>query len=373
MSRYTTELRYMIENPQWTDERLGLTQYPIFDEGYRDTLNSHIKKYFYFAEIGFETPARFAMRLKDTMDLIMPYYNQLYESARASINPFITMRYDVKGNEKLQELIERIKDYTKDSAGDTTTDTVKDTTGKSTTDATKATAEGGTQGDITHTTDVTNTEGHENGTSLSDTIDKKDEKTGTTESGNESSKVVYDSQTADHGFSVHSDTPEGFMATSSIEANTYASSAEKTQNTSKHTGSDTTTTTFGKKVDGTYTTNNDSKTTGEHETNTRGKTESTGERDDTITFGKTVGETSHSETETVGKETGHGTVNDIIKDIIHEIENTERNLNRDTWTGYDGFNSTTMSEMLLKWRDTFINIDRMIIHELESLFIQILN
>ena len=93
MSKYTTELRWIIEQTlddrglthiesNWpaTYETIGLNDYPIFDEAYRNTLNNKIIRHYYTREIGAETVGRFRMFVRDAMHLIMPYYNQLYES-----------------------------------------------------------------------------------------------------------------------------------------------------------------------------------------------------------------------------------------------------------------------------------------------------
>ena len=85
MSKYTVQLRWLIEN----NFDLGLQDYPIFDESYRETLNNKIKDHFYFREIGFETPELFKNRLNEKMDNIMPYYNQLYESQKIEIEPIL--------------------------------------------------------------------------------------------------------------------------------------------------------------------------------------------------------------------------------------------------------------------------------------------
>lgn len=93
MSGYTTQLRWVVEQklddlnlphdeanwPQVYDA-LGLADYPIFDEGYRPTLNDKIIRHYYTREIGAETVGRFRLFVRDAMFLIMPYYNQLYES-----------------------------------------------------------------------------------------------------------------------------------------------------------------------------------------------------------------------------------------------------------------------------------------------------
>lgn len=89
MSKYTTELRWIIENGY----DLQLNEYPIFDENYRQKLNQKIINHYYFREIGFETVGLFRFYLKQTMNEIMPYYNQLYESALLEIDPLNTINF----------------------------------------------------------------------------------------------------------------------------------------------------------------------------------------------------------------------------------------------------------------------------------------
>lgn len=89
MSKYTTELRWVVENGY----DLQLNEYPIFDENYRQKLNQKIINHYYFREIGFETVGLFRFYLKQTMNEIMPYYNQLYESALLEIDPLNTINF----------------------------------------------------------------------------------------------------------------------------------------------------------------------------------------------------------------------------------------------------------------------------------------
>lgn len=90
MSRYTIELRYLIEG----NYDLGLKDYPIFDESYREQLNNKIIQHYYFREIGFETEALFKNRLNQKMNEIMPYYNQMYESSKLKIDPLSTIDFE---------------------------------------------------------------------------------------------------------------------------------------------------------------------------------------------------------------------------------------------------------------------------------------
>lgn len=93
MSRYTTELRFIVEKAlkekglsneeyNWKQiyDVLGIGDYPIFDTGYRESLNNKIIRHYYMREICAETAERWKLFMRDTMFLIMPYYNQLYES-----------------------------------------------------------------------------------------------------------------------------------------------------------------------------------------------------------------------------------------------------------------------------------------------------
>lgn len=106
MSRFTTEVRYvcefyagMEESGDYTDvdNTVGLAQshifdnYPIFDESYREFLNKKILKHYYTREICEETIGLWKLRLSNKMNEIMPYYNKLYNSELLNFNPF----YDV--------------------------------------------------------------------------------------------------------------------------------------------------------------------------------------------------------------------------------------------------------------------------------------
>ena len=83
MSTYTTELRYLVEKKF----DIGLKNYPIFKEEYREILNQKIINHYYFREIGLETAGLFAFFMNRKMFEIMNYYNQLYNSELIKIEP----------------------------------------------------------------------------------------------------------------------------------------------------------------------------------------------------------------------------------------------------------------------------------------------
>jgi hypothetical protein len=59
---------------------IGLKNYPIWNEAYRETLNEKIVEHYRYQEIGLETPELFIHFLNLTMDEEMPYFNNLYSS-----------------------------------------------------------------------------------------------------------------------------------------------------------------------------------------------------------------------------------------------------------------------------------------------------
>lgn len=74
MSKYTITIKNLIDN----NFDFKLTSYPIFDENYRNTLNTKILNHYYENEIGFETAPLFRFYLNQKLNEIMPYYNILY-------------------------------------------------------------------------------------------------------------------------------------------------------------------------------------------------------------------------------------------------------------------------------------------------------
>ena len=69
---------------------LGLKDYPIFDEAYRDILNGKIASHFWFREVAADTPQRFIFFLNRKMNEQMPQINRLYEALRDE-DPFFVI------------------------------------------------------------------------------------------------------------------------------------------------------------------------------------------------------------------------------------------------------------------------------------------
>ena len=82
MAKYTITIKTLIDN----NFDFKMTNYPIFDENYRETLNNNILHHYYENEIGFETAPLFRFYLNQKLNEIMPYYNELYKVQKKIID-----------------------------------------------------------------------------------------------------------------------------------------------------------------------------------------------------------------------------------------------------------------------------------------------
>ena len=97
MAHYTITIKSLIDN----NFDFQLTEYPIFDENYRNTLNQNILYHYYENEIGFETASLFRFYLKQKLNEIMPYYNELYKVQKKLIDENLLLN-NVNITESLQ-------------------------------------------------------------------------------------------------------------------------------------------------------------------------------------------------------------------------------------------------------------------------------
>ena len=278
LSKFTTEVRFICETASSLTESAGFDSiediitsaapnvfnfpFPIFDETYRLPLERKILRHYYTREICEETVGLWKLRLSDRLNMIMPYYNKLYESATLEFNPF----YDVN----------LTREHTTESENNESRRQVTDT-------------------------DTTNTS----------TNTGESETTGTT--SNTSSNT-----SANTNWDLYSDTPQGGIdgierAGSDVTGNAYLTNARKV-------------------------TDNGSNATTESGSST-------------------------STQETTVTDTANGTVDSTVTGTA-EITSTEDYVEH--VTGKQG--STSYSKMLMEFRETLLNIDKMVIDELQDLF-----
>lgn len=279
MSKYTTEVRFICETAAGYDESQdGMTveqviqaaipsvfnfNFPIFDENYRNVLETKILRHYYTREIGLETVGLWKLKLNTKLNEIMPYYNQLYKSELIEFNPM----YDTD----MSRSYKRTNDGTQKMTGDVRSD--------------------GTQ-EATH---------DGNSTAKSDGNDKQT--TNQTGSGSATKKDAY------------SDTPQG--ALTNVENLTYLSNARIIND---------------------------------------GKTETLNVTTDSTRGDTTTTDTSSTDTldTTNNSSTSANTTINNLEDYTEYVKGKRGGEN--------------YSSLLRDFRDTFLNIDMLIINDLNDLF-----
>lgn len=213
MSKYTTQVRFICETAAGLSESEGQTSvkqiiaaaipsvfdfdFPIFDESYRNVLETKILKHYYTREIGLETVGLWKLKLDTKLNEIMPFYNQLYKSELIEFNPM----YDV--------------DLTRDHNLKREETTKQDATEKGTIEKT------GSVDDNTHT-ETSDNQNNESTTDIQNT-------TGSTSKEQlGASKTHYDK---------YSDTPQGSLQ--NVQNDTYLTNARMINDTDSQTGETT--------------------------------------------------------------------------------------------------------------------------------------
>lgn len=360
MSKYTTEVRFICESYANLQESEGYDKipaiverarpkifdfdYPIFDENYRKTLETKILRHYYTREICCETVGLWKQMLSTKMNEIMPYFNKLYESELLSFNPFYNLDYtrDFEKTNKDSGEGSISRNLTGNNSTTTSATTVVDGEQKKT--GTETTASSGTVRDTGTITDS----GTTGNTRTLDT-----EKT-TTNSGSDTENSTEAAKNT--RWDIYSDTPQG--ALTNVQNETYLTNARKIVDD----GTGTTkgkTTNYGKVIseeeDGTIT---DAGTS----TNTRTlNTTSTLSSNETTTFNTKV----ENDVET--------TFEQDVAGVRGETETTTSTKGFDGLENYlehmKGKNSAqSFSKMLMEFRETFMNIDMMVIENLSDLF-----
>lgn len=330
MSKYTTEVRFICEQNAGLSESEGSNSintiiansrakifdfdFPIFDENYRATLETKILKHFYTREIGFETVGLWKHFLDMRLNEIMPYYNQLYKSETLEFNPFYDFDYSTTSNRKLDH------DETSTNHNTRTDNLNEATTGNSL---------------RTDNLDESTTGSQTRTDNLNEDVTSQNTRT-------DNLAHHETTNTNDENRNAYSDTPQGGL--SNVDNYNYLTdyryvtdvNSETVNGTNtgtvKNNGTANTKNTGTQKID----TTGDKKNTGTQNVSTRGNRANTGTQDND----------------------GNGTRNiDTTDDYIEHVIGKR--------------NGMTYSKMLQEYRETFLNIDMMIINELNDLFLNL--
>lgn len=325
MSKYTTEVRYICEVNAGLTESTGGNDveqviaksrakifdfnYPIYDESYRSILETKILKHFYTREIGLETVGLWKLKLNTKMNEIMPYYNQLYKSALLEFNPLWTDDYQTLHNRKIDGINENANSST--GSANSSETSVHSTKDKETLDQSK---------------NNNNISSEENARDLT---------------RNEDGTVVENNKTVRSNVSrdKYADTPQG--ALTDLEADKYLTNARKI------TDDDTT--------------NGDNSKLNTGETKEESK-----DKKDRIDLNeeKVTGNNERTSDSSNVKSLDNSFNND--ENSVNIFNNTE-----DYLEYVQGRRGKDVSDLILKYRKTFLNIDMQVIDDLEELFLHL--
>lgn len=95
MAQYTLELRTILKSR----DIFKSIDYELYNNELKPIFEDKFIKRFYFREIGVETVNRFLINLEQTLNEIMPYYKQLYDTT--------LLQYDILNNTEVIEEITR--------------------------------------------------------------------------------------------------------------------------------------------------------------------------------------------------------------------------------------------------------------------------
>lgn len=148
---FTVTLGSLIENAF----DLNMSDYPIFDESYRATLNGKIFSHYWFREIGQETPGLFRYMLNRKMNEIMPYYNELYKTTLMELDPLSNYQMTTTntGTSEQTSVRENKHDETSNSSSNSSSDSTS--TGRTLNSATPQMQLSGHDDYATNLTDTT--------------------------------------------------------------------------------------------------------------------------------------------------------------------------------------------------------------------------
>lgn len=328
-------------------------KYPIIDE-YKDDFEAKFIDHFYDSEINFHSFAMFQRRLCSKLNVIMPYYNQLYRSECMITNPLISARMtesyerDITGQEaKVGVSNATTTDNIHNREGmreDNKSKTIGNRETDATTDGTLDRDNGSTENQDTTSHETS----HEDKgvTTSTDQLSLYDE----TNTGN---KSTYFADTPQINFVIGNSNPDGSPI--SLFATTV------TQEISKDvkTGEQNTTTDTDENTDRTVDVDGDINRV----------TEYTATQND-ITHGESFENLDYTEdvdTNTVmsmqqqgDRKTFNATADNTLKAETNKLSSDKTR---------EGFNNRTESQMLLHFRKTFLNIAKMILDECEILFL----
>ena len=381
MSDYTTQIRFICESKSGLTESVGFSgimeaiensvddifnfEWPIFDEAYRVPLEIKILRHFYTREIGEETFGLWQLRLCDRLNVIMPYYNQLYKSELIKFNPM----YDVdltteheRANDGVMNRSEHA-DFSREDQSERNNKRNSVDDGSNETDFVGNKNSKGTNEQIEGMSSNNESTGSENSTSNSKNWATNVSSSDGVNEGTRSNKNVNRfSDTPQGNVNIGGGPNDGNASAESVFGNGYLTNVTIADDETKTNDKNKSESMSDDSSEGlvNQTINRNDNTTNKTDRSLSGADDRTdNERSSTKNYTRNVHDSNENE-----KVTGSGShTNDVTGKTT--TMNTEDFIQR--VSGKRG--GMTYSKMLDEFRKTFLNIDRMILNDLETLFI----
>lgn len=328
MATVTVELRELLRN----NFKLFDFEYEFDDKEFKQEIEQAVIDYYYFHEIGQETPARFKHRFKSRWLSMISYYNKLHNTTLLKYNPLI--------NYKMDEALEQLSK----------SNSVQDTTSNTTTDYTE------NVGSDTHTQQSNTTMSSEDiyqSTTLDNTrTDNLETSTDITRTDNLTSTTVStrtDNLTTEENTNEKSsDYPQ-----QPIAGGDFLQGERDSTRTQNNTGTVT----------------NDNTTTDTGTVNTETTTTNTGTVQDSGTTTLDGTTTTNSESNVIDNTTVEGTTTGDKTDNTTSNTTKEDSTNTNYKKTIEGLTGKTYQELIQLERDNLIRIKSMIINELKPCFL----
>lgn len=387
MSKYTTEVRFICEQyagrteqGEYTDidevveqaypKIFDVDNIPVYVEAHKPLLLKKILLHYYQREIGFETVGLWKHYLNTKLKEIMPYYNQLYASELLEYDPLqnVNNTHTHTGLYEDTSKVDNVKKY--DNQTDTSNTSIAEGSKKYDNITNTDNAEISNR-NLTNNQDTSNAVTNQFNRD-EDVLLKHNKKT---TRGDDT--VTHEGERAKDQWTLYSDTPQGGIngvqnaggssASGTLSDNAYLTNATHVTDLD---GKYSDKTSYGTITEG-YGDNS-----GHDKTNTSGNESGVENGNRKIVEGENKADTSNGKqvddalTTTTDSKVANGQQVDDAKTV-------EDNLKKDN--GSDSYENRefgkigvmTYQEMVMKYRETFLNIDMMIIEELKDLFMKV--
>ena len=407
MSKFTTEVRYICEESAGVIESVGFNSlnsilegatdpnntnrvfnfdYPFTEKlntptlNYKRELEKKILRHYYTREIGEESVGLWKLRLCDRLNMIMPYYNQLYDSTLIKFDPLINISKITNGTENKKNDGFSVNNETYDREENKSSDSIKNKIDINKKDSTVNEIKNDSYNKIGNESYIEsstkNEDKEKNDSNISHNVNNENSviNENSSKTPNLTTTVTDGGSVSRNSTDKYSDTPQSSIA--NLENDTYLTNARIVDEVTSYTNKTQTNVQTGSEQNNSI--NNNIKRSDSD--NIENGSVKENNRYDEISSSENVDKSEENKNSIRSGQTKDDSTNEKIEnDNIVERGTGKTNTNKtknETFNGIEDFVNTelgksgsmTYSKMLIEFRDTILNIDKLIIDNLSDLF-----